>query len=412
MKLTAPPTSTRPLRLDDLLKTLSEFPWKSTARTLRERFSEDRLGLTASSLTFTTIMALVPLVTVALAVFSAFPMFAQLQGGLQQWLVTSLIPDNIARQVLGYLTQFAGKANQLGGVGLALLLVTALALILTIDHTLNSIWRVRKRRQFWQRVLVYWSAMTLGPVVLGVSVSATSYAISASRGMVGDMPGSVQILLDALQFVLLAGAMAAMYHYVPNAHVKWRHAWAGGLFVAAGIELAKKLLAAYLGMVPTYSVMYGAFATVPILLIWIYVAWVIVLLGAVIAAYLPSLLSGVRVRARSRGLPFQLALETLQQLHAVRGAVAKGLTMEALAQRLRVDTLQLEPVLDVLCELDWTGRLDEEAPDRSARYVLLADPDTTRLEPLLQALLLNEDPTIKNFWLNSRWPSILLAQAL
>ena len=131
MKLTAPPTSTRPLRLDDLLKTLSEFPWKSTALTLRERFSEDRLGLTASSLTFTTIMALVPLVTVALAVFTAFPMFAQLQGGLQQWLVTSLIPDNIARQVLGYLTQFAGKASQLGGVGLALLLVTALALILT-----------------------------------------------------------------------------------------------------------------------------------------------------------------------------------------------------------------------------------------------------------------------------------------
>jgi membrane protein len=395
-----------------LLKTLSEFPWKSTARTLRERFSEDRLGLTASSLTFTTIMALVPLVTVALAVFTAFPMFAKLQGGLQQWLVTSLIPDNISRQVLGYLTQFAGKASRLGVVGLALLLATALALILTIDHTLNSIWRVRKRRHFGQRVLVYWSALTLGPVVLGVSLSVTSYAISASRGIVGVMPDSVGVLLEALQFGLLAGGLAAMYHYVPNAHVKWRHAWAGGLFVAAGIELAKKLLAAYLGMVPTYSVMYGAFATVPILLIWIYVAWVIVLLGAVIAAYLPSLLSGVRVRAKSQGLPFQLALETLQQLQAVRHAVDKGLTVEALALRLRVDALQLEPVLEVLCELDWVGRLDEEVKGQTARYVMLADPGTTRLEPLLNALLLTEDESIRNFWINSHWPAILLAQAI
>lgn len=412
MKLNAPPAGTRPLRLDDLLKTLSEFPWKSTARTLRERFSEDRLGLTASSLTFTTIMALVPLVTVALAVFTAFPMFAKLQGGLQQWLVTSLIPDNISRQVLGYLTQFAGKASRLGVVGLALLLATALALILTIDHTLNSIWRVRKRRHFGQRVLVYWSALTLGPVVLGVSLSVTSYAISASRGIVGVMPDSVEFLLEALQFGLLAGGLAAMYHYVPNAHVKWRHAWAGGLFVAAGIELAKKLLAVYLGMVPTYSVMYGAFATVPILLIWIYVAWVIVLLGAVIAAYLPSLLSGVRVRAKSQGLPFQLALETLQQLQAVRHAVDKGLTVEALAWRLRVDALQLEPVLEVLCELDWVGRLDEEVKGQTARYVMLADPGTTRLEPLLNALLLTEDEAIRNFWINSRWPAILLDQAI
>lgn len=412
MKLNAPPSGTRPLRLDDLLKTLSEFPWKSTARTLRERFSEDRLGLTASSLTFTTIMALVPLVTVALAVFTAFPMFAQLQGGLQQWLVTSLIPDNISRQVLGYLTQFAGKASRLGVVGLALLLATALALILTIDHTLNSIWRVRKRRHFGQRVLVYWSALTLGPVVLGVSLSVTSYAISASRGIVGVMPDSLEILLEALQFGLLSGGLAAMYHYVPNAHVKWRHAWAGGLFVAAGIELAKKLLAAYLGMVPTYSVMYGAFATVPILLIWIYVVWVIVLLGAVIAAYLPSLLSGVRVRAKSQGLPFQLALETLQQLQAVRHAVDKGLTVEALVGRLRVDALQLEPVLEVLCELDWVGQLDEEVRGQTARYVMLADPGTTQLEPLLNALLLTEDEAIRNFWINSRWPAMLLAQAI
>ncbi|NCP40428.1 MAG: YihY family inner membrane protein, partial [Rhodoferax sp.] len=155
--------------MEEFLQNLRRFPWKNTAQTLWERFREDRLGLTASSLTFTTTIALVPFVTVVLAVFTAFPMFAKLQGVLQKWLVESLIPDNIARQVLGYLTQFAGKASKLGGVGLAVLFVTALALILTIDRTMNGIWRVRQPRPLGQRVLVYWAVMTLGPLLLAVS---------------------------------------------------------------------------------------------------------------------------------------------------------------------------------------------------------------------------------------------------
>jgi membrane protein len=328
-------------------------------------------------------------------------MFAKLQSVLQQWLVNSLIPDNIARQVLGYLTQFAGQASKLGGAGIALLLVTAVALILTIDHTLNGIWRVRTRRPLGQRVLVYWAALTLGPLVLGVSLSITSYAISASKGVVGVMPGGVQLLLDVLQFFLVAWGMAAMYHFVPNTWVKWGHAWAGGLFVSAGIELAKKLLALYLGKVPTYSVLYGAFATVPILLIWIYVAWVIVLLGA-----------GIQHRGRSHGLQFQLALEALQQLERVRTGAAKGLTMQQLAQLLRVDALQLEPVLETLSELDWIGLLDEEFEGEAARYVMLANPDATALAPLLDTLLLRQEESTHNLWENGRWPSLNIRDAL
>lgn len=399
-------------RLETLRQNLSRFPWRSTALTLRERFREDRLGVTASSLTFTTTMALVPFITVALAIFTAFPMFAKFQGVLQKWLLESLIPDNIARQVLGYLTQFAGQASKLGVVGVALLLTTAVALILTIDHTLNSIWRVRQPRPLGQRVLVYWAAVTLGPLLLGISLSITSYAISASKGVVNVIPGGVQLLLDALQFFLMAGGMAAMYHYVPNTQVKWAHAWSGGLFVSAGFELAKKLLTLYLSKVPTYSVVYGAFATVPILLIWIYVAWVIVLLGAVIAAYLPSLLSGVSHRARTHGLQFQLALESLQHLERVRTTEVRGLTMGQLALLLRVDTLQLEPVLETLCVLDWTGLLQEELEGEAARYILLANPDTTPLAPLLNALLLKQDESTNNLWINSRWPSLNLCHVL
>lgn len=410
LPLTPPPSWSR--RLEELIRSLSNFPWQSTALTLRERFREDHLGLTASSLTFTTTIALVPLITVVLAVFTAFPMFAKFQGVLQQWLMVSLIPDNIGRQVLGYLNQFTGQANKLGVAGLALLLVTALALILTIDRTLNGIWRVRQSRPFGQRVLVYWAVVTLGPLLLGGSLSLTSYALSTSRGVAGVMPVGVTLLLQVLQFFLMAASMAALYHYVPNTQVKWRHAWMGGLFVSAGLELAKKLLTLYLDKVPTYSVVYGAFATVPILLIWIYLAWVIVLLGAVIAAYLPSLLAGVQHRARTHGFQFQLALETLQQLDRVRGAPQKGLTTEQLSHLLWIDTLQLEPVLETLCELDWIGRLDEENASQDARYVLLADPDSTRLAPLLNVFLLHQDQVTHNLWKSSHWPSMLLRQVL
>ncbi len=399
-------------RLETLLQNLSRFPWRDTAHTLRERFREDRLGLTASSLTFTTTIALVPLVTVVLAVFTAFPMFSKFQDVLQKWLIESLIPDSIARQVLGYLTQFAGKASKLGGAGVAVLFATALTLILTIDRTLNAIWRVRKPRPLGQRVLVYWAGMTLGPVLLAVSLSITSYALSVSKGVVAVMPGGVLLSLDVLQFVLLAWGMAALYRYVPNTRVHWSHAWVGGLFVSLGFEVAKRVLVFYLGMVPTYSVLYGAFATVPILLIWIYVAWVIVLLGAVIAAYLPSLLSGVQRGVRAHGWQFLLALESLQQLERVRLTEARGLSVEQLGALLRVDPLQLEPVLQTLLQIDWVGQLQEDRPNEDARLVLLANPDTTLLAPLFNALLLQHEPSTENLWKNGRWSTLTMRSAL
>jgi membrane protein len=399
-----------PPRFQQWLKDWAHFPWKSTARTLRARFREDHLGLTASSLTFTTIIALVPFLTVALAVFTTFPMFAKLQDVLQQWLVESLIPDNISRQVLGYLTQFSGKASKLGVLGLAFLLGTALALVFTIDSTLNGIWRVRRSRSLGQRVLIYWATITLGPLLLGASLSLTSYVLSLPPGLTGGaMPGGVRLFLDLLEFVVLAGGMTSLYHYMPNIHVKWGHAWTGGLFAAVGIEVAKKLLTIYISVVPTYSAVYGAFATVPILLIWIYVAWVIVLLGAVIAAYLPSLLAGVARHASAHGWQFQLALETLQTLNRVRDSATRGLTLTQLSGALQVDSLQLEPVLENLTALDWVGPLDEP---NGARYVLLADPDTTALAPLMQLLLLERVEDTQNLWENGRWASLRLRDAL
>ncbi|WP_309638343.1 YihY family inner membrane protein [Methylibium sp.] len=397
-------------RLAELIRTLQTWPWLDTAKTLRERFRDDRLGLTASSLTFTTTIALVPLATVTLAVFSAFPMFAQFQGALEKYFIQSLVPDGIAKPVLGALTQFAAKANRLGVVGLVVLLATAIALMLTIDRTLNAIWRVRKPRSLGQRVLVYWAAATLGPLVLGVSLSLTSYAISGSRGLVGVLPGGLTVLLNVLQFALLAAAMAGLFHYVPNTEVRWRHALAGGVFVSAGFELAKKGLAWYLVSVPSYSTVYGAFATVPIFLVWLYLGWVIVLLGAVIAAYAPSLSMHVVRRASTPGHRFELVLLLLRELAQARTLSHHGHSAATLADTLRTDPLQVEPLLETLVEIDWVGRLDEEESHK--RYVLLCDPHTTPAQPLLAAVLLDPRPSVRGFWQRARFGEMTLQELI
>ncbi|MFT7402864.1 MAG: membrane protein, partial [Hydrogenophaga sp.] len=331
------------------------------------------------------------------------------------WLVRSLVPNAIAQQVLSYLNQFAAKAGQMGWAGALVLLITALALILTIDRKLNDIWRVRESRPLTQRVLVYWAVLTLGPLFLAGSLAVTSYALSASKGLVSSMPDALKLLIDTLQFALVTAGVAALYRYVPNTRVRWSHALMGGLFVATGLELAKKLLALYLLTVPTYSVVYGTFAILPILLIWMYVVWVIVLLGAVVTAYLPSLLSGIARRGDTPGWNYQLALELVDQLARSRSAqtsgretAGPGVSLEQLARALRVDGLQLEEPLRALRQLGWAGCLDEE----DARWVLLIDPVLAPLAPLANSLLLRRTLHTEAMWEASGWDRLSLGQAL
>jgi membrane protein len=396
-------------RVNGLVETLSRWPWLDTAKTLRERFREDRLGLTASSLTFTTLIALVPLVTVMLAIFSAFPMFASFQTALEKYFLQALVPDGIARPVLSALTQFAAKAARLGGVGLGILVVTALALMLTIDRALNAIWRVRRPRPIAKRVLVYWGGLTLGPLLLGISLSLTSWVLTASQGFVGTLPGGVAMLLNLVEFGLLALGMAALFHYVPHTHVRWRHALAGGVFVATGIEVAKRLLAWYVGSMPTISAVYGAFAAVPILLLWIYVGWLIVLWGAVIAAYAPSLSMRIARMPTAPGHRFALALSVIGALARAKSGSARGLALHELAAVLGTDPLQVEPVVDALAAMDWVARLDEEG---GQRLVLLVDPASTPARVLVNDLLLESSAATRAFRERTGLERMMLAELI
>jgi len=346
---------------------------------------------------------------VMLAVFSAFPMFGTLEIALEKYLLQTLIPETIVRPVMGAISQFSMRASRLGTAGLLALIVSALAMMLTIDRALNTIWRVRKRRRIVQRVVIYWAAVTLGPLIFAVSLSATSYAASASRGLLGDLPHGLAAAVSTFDFVLETFTVAALFRYVPNTVVRWRHAIVGGFFVAVCTALGKRALTAYFGAVPTYALVYGAFATVPIFLVWIYLSWVIVLLGAVIAAYAPLVGKPVARWPDAPGVEFHLALVVLAELVAARLIGRGGLDADAIAAAIDIDPLQVGPVLDVLVDLDWVGRLDERG---GARYVLLCDPETTPAEPLVALLLLDPAPDLTLAWKRAGFASMRLAELL
>lgn len=376
-----------------------EFPWKRGAILVFTRFREDRLAQTAGSLTFTTSIALVPLFTVVLAAFTVFPLFGQFQAGIQRWLVESLMPDGISRQVLGYLTQFSSKASRLGVAGLMALVFSAIALILTIDHTLNAIWRVRAPRSWIKRTVLYWTAMTLGPMVIALGLFLMSLVFNISGDTLPVFTAFWRPLLGVIEFVLLVLTISALYRFVPNTQVASSHALLGGLSAALALEGARKLLTLYLGNIPTFSVVYGAFATLPILLIWIYTLWVIVLIGALWVSSLPSmLLANVRTGG-GPGWSFQLAVECLQLLYSVQQDNSKGLSLNSMASQMQVDTLELEDVLEKLVEIDWIGLLDEEIKGQVPRYVLLTLPQQAHLNQLLSLFLLKPSQETRAVWL-------------
>ena len=373
-----------------------------------DRFADDRLGQTAGALTFTTLIALVPLLTVALAVVTAFPIFDQFQTVLQRWLVESLIPESISRQVLGYLTQFTTKASRLGSFGFAALMLSAVALMLTIDRSLNTIWRVRQQRAWGQRLLLYWAALTLGPLLVAAGLVTMASVIAWSGGSLRYQGPGVKMALGVLEFLLLWGGISALYRLVPNTNVAWRPVLVGSFVTALVLEGARSVLAWYLASMPTFSLIYGTFATVPILLVWIYTAWVVVLFGAVLVASWPSLSQGLSDAHDSHaGQSFALSLGCLRLLQQARLQSAGGLGLDGLAQPLQADPWQVQEVLDTLVQLDWVGVLNQP---QALRYALLIDLASTRAAPLMNQLLLNDNAQTQAVW--ARWQDWRLAELI
>ncbi len=256
------------------------------ALALPRRLFEDRLTQAAGSLTYTTLLSIVPLLAVALALSTAFPAFDRVIDELRNYLVKNFLPEaRGVHAVVGQLNNFAAGAGRLTGVGLAVLGVTAVMLMLSIDDILNRLFRVEHKRSLSQRIVMYWAVLTLGPLLMGAGLSMTSALAASSFGIL-TLDELAQTALRLLPFALTWAALTALYVLVPNRHVPLMAALAGGLLAGTAFELAKRGFAIFVSGFPTYTLIYGAFAALLIFLIWVYVSWLIVLVGATFTATL------------------------------------------------------------------------------------------------------------------------------
>ncbi|MFN7085893.1 MAG: YihY family inner membrane protein [Burkholderiales bacterium] len=347
------------------------------------RFYEDRCLQIAASLAFTTLLAIVPLITVTLTLISAFPVFAKLSQALQRFVVEHLVPT-AAGAVAGYAEQFSANAAKLTAVGAVFLVVTAIVLLMTIERAFNQIWRVSRQRPLFQRVLVYWTLLTIGPLLVGASLSLTSWLVSLSLGMVSDIPGAAVAVLRIVPVVLTSVALALLYLALPNRRVVFRDALLGGLMAGFAFEAMKRGFAFYIMQFPSYELVYGAFASVPVFLLWVYLSWLVVLSGAVVVAALPEW----RARAgHARRLPGDDFFDAVQILKTLWHAHRRGevVRLPQLHGTVRTGIERIEAILDTMSGAGWVGQV------ASAGWVLGRDPATIKVEDVYRLFVFNAD---------------------
>ena len=252
------------------------------------RFLEDRCFQTAGALAFTSVFALVPLTAAVLGILAAFPGFADWREQLTQWVFDNFVPT-AGSAVQGYITQFADNASKATAVGVLVLLFSAVSLMMSIEDAFNRIWRVQVVRSAGARFVIYWTALTLGPLLLVAALAISSYAFALPFIDAADAQFSLKArVLAVLPFLIVLIALNAAFVTIPNRNVRARHAFIGALIAAVLFEAAKRGFALYATQYASYEQVYGALAMVPIFILWIYLSWAIALLGASITASLSA----------------------------------------------------------------------------------------------------------------------------
>ena len=258
----------------------------SLTRLTIRRARQERLPQVAGSLTFITLLSIVPFLAVSFALFTRFPAFSRFEAALEEHLLKSLLPADIARTVLKYLHQFAANASGLTWMGSLFVLVTAIALLLTVENAFNQIWSVKRSRPFLKRVGMYLLMLAVGPPAVGVSLWATSYLLGESIDLIEVLPSSAKFVLTLGPAALTWVGLTCLFYFVPNTKVRRRDAITGALIASAALELGKRGFATYLLKIPTYKAVYGAFAVFPVFLLWVYFSWLVTLAAALVAANL------------------------------------------------------------------------------------------------------------------------------
>jgi len=290
-------------------------------RFMFRRFLKNESQKTAAYLTYTTLFAIVPLMTVTYGILSALPSVQNAGEQFQDLLFSNFVPES--GQVLqDYLKEFARQARSLTVVGGVFLVVTSVLMMSAIEKSFNQIWSVSNSRKGASSFLLYWAILTLGPILIGVGLAASSYVLSHKYFLSAtDTLGLTPYILQFLPFLTSSLAFTMLYLFVPNCRVSWKHALAGGVFTAICFELAKLTFSQFIAHSPSYEVVYGAFAAVPLFLLWIFISWNLVLLGATLVMaldrYQPDWVS-------TRRYEFSVAVHLLRCLfiHWKKGRVA------------------------------------------------------------------------------------------
>lgn len=345
------------------------------------RYQQDQCLQTAGSLTFTTLLALVPFLTIMLMIFSAFPVFSDLTNQFKVMLLTNLVPTSASKVITVYMRQFSENATRLTAVGVISLVITAWMLILTIERAFNDIWRAREPRSLFRRVVLYWAAMTLGPFLVGGSVSLTSWLLTESADYAQHVPFIGMALIDSGPWVLSVLAFSLLYYAVPNCHVPWRHALIGGTVGALLFELAKKGFALYIKAFGSYKLVYGAFAIIPIFLLWVYVVWSTILFGAALTATLSYWQHGAWSRKMVAGRSFFYAIHLLQVL---ADAQQKGAVLNVLQLQKSLHC-GLDQLTELLQTLHAAGLIERNMEDQ---WLLRKAPEQLSLRELFHLLVM------------------------
>ncbi len=353
----------------------------SLVRFIAARFAEDRCPQAAASLTFTTLLSLVPLITIALTMFSAFPVFEDFSTKIKLYLLNNLMPDTAGVIITQYMQQFAESAARLTTVGIGFLALTAMLMMLTIDKAFNVIWRVARPRPLVKRLVVYWAVLTLSPLLMGASLSLTSWLVGLSMGYAKHIPVFGVGALKILPALFATMAFYLLFRLVPNRYVPRKHALFGAFVAAIGFEFMNRMFGYYISNFPTYKLIYGAFASIPIFLMWIYMSWLIILFGAVIAASL----SHWRTPYSLNLTPAALLLDALRVLRIMSKCLEQGKvsTFPELSKALRVGYDVLEIILEKLASADIVRKAE------GSGWLLVRDPRHIRTPELLRLFVMD-----------------------
>jgi membrane protein len=374
----------------DMVRGLTWGEARDLVRFALRRLREEKLPQVAGSLTYTTTLALVPLLTIVLAIFTTFPIFNTFRASLESYFVQTVMPKGIANTIIHNLTLFASKATRLSAVGAVALILTSAAMMGMVERAFNQIWRVRRTRPLAQRVLLYWALLTLGPLLFGLSVTLTSQLFMATSDLVRGVPVIGALFYTVLSLLLTTVAYTLLYMTVPNRFVDWRDAAWGGVMAAVAFEIAKRLFAVFIKQFPNYTMIYGALAALPLFLLWIYLSWLITLVGALLTAALPVVKYERWWYEPVPGGAFVDAMAILKVLH--NGAKLSNsalISSASIRAHTRIGYDEMTTLLDKMVTVGWVGRVETNVAARSRwgkrlregddNWVLLINPEKLHL---------------------------------